>query len=221
MESRQFQYEYPLCLPAPRRRHKWLPALILAVMFALGCVTFYLIPMGNAAQPPSNGDASEETVSDSCFLVSNGVLSFDLRKYNGEPILVIPAFVGDEKVTAISDECFRGVTGFTTLLLPNTVTQIGAHAFADCTDLRGVLVPEGVASIGEGAFYGCSKLESVYMPLSVSRIGANAFEGCPRLLYIFYNGFYHTWIDMYDQFITPYTWVMCLDGDFLHGANAQ
>lgn len=206
----QDPYCAPLCLPAPKPMIRKLPWLVLALMFLLGSITYALIPM-TAAESGS--------LPPSCFRVEDGVLYFDRRYYEPEPVLIIPPVVDGQNVTEIADECFRDLTGFTTVLLPNTITRIGDHAFAGCSELRGALLPEGVLSVGEGAFSGCEALESLYIPMSVSSIGWDAFEDCPRLVYIFFNGFHSNWMQMYDQFITPFTWVMCLDGEFQHAAN--
>jgi len=76
-----------------------------------------------------------------------------------------------------------------------------------------------VEFIGTDAFRGCRSLESVYIPTGLSSIGGGAFADCPKLTYIFYNGLYEEWSNIYHDVITPFTWVICWDGEYRHNAK--
>ena len=103
--------------------------------------------------------------------------------YNGD--IVIPSFVNyNEKeycVTSIGESAFRGCSGLTSVVIPNTVTSIGSSAFAHCLRLTSVVIPNSVTSIGINAFYRCTGLTSVTIPNSVTSIGSSAFSGCSGL----------------------------------------
>ena len=66
---------------------------------------------------------------------------------------------------------------FTTIAIPDSVTEIGNGAFDSCTDLISVIIPQSVTRIGAYAFAGCTSLRSVVLPASVTEIGENAFFG--------------------------------------------
>lgn len=94
--------------------------------------------------------------------------------------LEIPAELGSCRVTSIGDEAFFGST-FSSILLPDSITEVGDGAFSCCVNLRGMTLPEGVTGIGDEAFFNCASLESVTIPDSVTRIGRAAF-GCASIL---------------------------------------
>lgn len=223
----------PQIPPKPRRPR--LPALILALMFTVGLVCFFLFPLDAQQQPdqalpadPTEAQLQTEPTSPGnsvtgygdWFILVDGVLYFDPGAYSGGRILVVPDAIDGVSVTAIGDGCFRDCTNITTIILPAGITSIGSYAFSGCTALRGLAVPESVTSIGEGAFLGCAELEAMYLPISIHSIGHDAFAECPSLLYLFYSGFYEEWLEMYPDMITPYTWAICLDGEYRHAAQS-
>lgn len=197
-----------LYLPAPKKRNHWIPVAALAVMFLIGTILFFLIPMGTA-----------QAATKSCFSVVDGALYFDQSLYRDGAVLTVPDTVDGQAVTSIGEGCFENVTGITTIILPSTVSRISDHAFSQCDDLRGLSVPEGVRTIGAQAFYGCDALESVYLPLELYSIGEGAFADCPSLKYLFYAGFYDGLYRMYPEMITPFTYAICLDGTYAYGAQ--
>jgi len=84
-------------------------------------------------------------------------------------------------VTDIGYRAFRNCSGFTgSLTIPNSVTSIGATAFANCSGFTGSLtIPNSVTSIGESAFANCSGFTgSLTIPNSVTSIGGFAFADC-------------------------------------------
>ena len=82
-------------------------------------------------------------------------------------------------MTKIPDNLFDSCPGFTTITIPDTVTEIGGWAFAN-TNLNSITIPDSVTQIGKSAF-SASKLESIRIPDTVTGIGEHAFNGCTEL----------------------------------------
>lgn len=159
--------------------------------------------------------------SDDCFEITGEGLVFLAERYDGGAVLVIPEQIDGVPVTAIAPEGFINCQGVTTLILPDTLENIGASAFAGCADLRGIWLPDNVRSVGENAFRDCIGLEAVSVPAGTEYIGTDAFTGCAKLLYFFYDGMYEDWLELYNEYVTPFTSVTCQDGDYYHGVQFQ
>lgn len=217
----QWTFHSPAALPAPDKKRAMLPYLLMTAMVLLGIVLFFLIPMTPADSPSvSENDLPSEgqtLFQKDCFLLDDtGTVRFDKTQFRSNPVIIVPAAIEDQPVLAIADGCFENVEGVTTVILPSSITRIGERAFAGCRDLRGLCLPNGVLSVGASAFEGCKSLEAVYIPTALDNLGQGAFEDCPRLQFIFYNGLYAQWIKLYPEVITPFTWVICWDGEYQH-----
>ena len=64
-------------------------------------------------------------------------------------------------VYEIESYAFEGLSGLTSVTIPNTVTTIGKSAFENCTSLTAISIPSSVNYIGEEAFFGCTSLKKV------------------------------------------------------------
>lgn len=195
----------------PKKGSHWVPVLIMVILCAIGFGLFFGLPYGNKA-PSETG---------SCFSVQNGVLYFNASLYNGDSELMVPDTLDGQKVTALSDGCFKNCTQFTSVVLPNSLEEIGVGAFRGCTALRGIEIPDSVRRIGSEAFYGCTALEAVCLSDTLTHVGPGAFRECNKLYYIMFVGKHQDWIELYDEFITPYTGVFCDDGSFYQGKPAS
>lgn len=71
--------------------------------------------------------------------------------------------------------------GFTSVSIPEYVTEIEGYAFRYCRNLKNVTVPGNILSIGNYAFEGCSSLTNATISSGTMVIGSNAFEGCTSL----------------------------------------
>ena len=170
-------------------------------------------PPYEALTPESMPAAADE----GCFALADQTLMFLRESWDGSPVLRVPDTVGGETVTAIGVGCFAGCEELTTIVLPDSITIISPMAFSGCTGLRGLFLPDGVDVIGQDAFALCQKLEAIRIPASVTTIAPGCFDDCASLRYIFYGGTSEDWKELYSDYITPFTAVICLDGDFYHG----
>ena len=171
--------------PQPKKGRLWPPILALCIMMCVGLAAFFLAP--RAPEPAR-----------SCFTVESGVLYFDYSLYTGSDELTVPDSVDGMAVTGISQGCFADCDRLTTIILPETVTIIGDKAFSGCDNLRGIYIPEGVLSIGADALAGCPSLEAVSFPASTAEIGDGCLDQCDSLKFIFYDGTYAQWRELYD-----------------------
>ena len=65
----------------------------------------------------------------------------------------------------------------------NGTTTIGTGAFARAgTGFTAVILPETLTTIGDDAFYSCTRLAAVTIPASVTLIGDSAFKDCTALV---------------------------------------
>ena len=106
-------------------------------------------------------------------------------------------------MTRIPDDLFKDCTGFTSIVIPDTVTEIGSsafygshlssivipdtvtdignYAFSDCTGLKDVTLPNIRKNIVAGMFENCTSLEKIVLPETVTAIRPDAFKGCTAL----------------------------------------
>ena len=199
--------------PKPKMGSRRVPILIMILLCALGIGLFFALPYGAAPEATP--------VRTDHFAVTNGILSFDPSRYTGGSDLIIPREIDGQTVIALADGCFENCDTLTSIELPDTLETIGKHAFRGCTALRGMDIPESVTRIGVEAFYGCTALEAICLSNNLEHVGIGAFKECNQLYYIMILGQYQDWVELYDEFITPYTGVFCDDGSFYQGKPAE
>ncbi|MGO5078135.1 leucine-rich repeat protein [Oscillospiraceae bacterium LCP25S3_E3] len=99
------------------------------------------------------------------------------------------SYVIPNSVWNIREGAFKGCTGLTNIVIPDSVEYIGgkqgglyfAGAFEGCTGLKSVTIPGSVTEIGSYTFSNCTSLTSVTISNGVAEIGYSAFEGCTSL----------------------------------------
>ena len=81
-------------------------------------------------------------------------------------------------MTVITTYAFEGMSGLSSVILPDSVTSIGTYAFQRCSNLKSINIPNGVTIIEENTFNGCSSLTEIIIPDRVTSIAYNAFTDC-------------------------------------------
>lgn len=106
--------------------------------------------------------------------------SSDRLAYKGGDVIkvVFPSVFDGKPVKSVLVDPDYGSRSFTSVVIPNSVTEIEDGAFAYCA-LTSVTIPDSVTKIGVKAFIGCEQLKSVTIPDSVTEIGYWAFSGNP------------------------------------------
>ena len=119
--------------------------------------------------------ASVTSIGDHAFFGNSSMTSFVIDENN-------PVYDSRDNCNAIILTASNTLmAGFSSTVIPNTVTSIGDYAFDRCDGLASISIPTSVTSIGQQAFYGCVALANVKIPSSVTSIGQYAFSHCTGL----------------------------------------
>ena len=92
-------------------------------------------------------------------------------------VLKSVTFAPGSRLTSIGDYAFRQCAGFTSIVIPDSVSHIGVGAFVNCESLESVILPAALTEISQEAFQRCVSLRSVTIQQGVTKIGAKAFTG--------------------------------------------
>ena len=84
-----------------------------------------------------------------------------------------------DSVTDIMDEAFFGCERLGEINLPASLKYVGKSAFEGCNTLTNVTVPGGVTQIPERMFYSCQELKYVTLSDGIEEIGNLAFADSP------------------------------------------
>lgn len=235
-------YTEPAADPAPRparRRRGCMPILVmLPVLFIIIFTTMISlsarvtpelmtpepvipeqIPEYHVSIPADRETVPTPEAAEDCFSILGGKVTFLPEKWDGDPVIRVPDIIGGKVVTALAPGCFADCAELTTIVLPETLREIGEGAFSGCKNLRGMYFPEKTVSVGADAFAGCRSLEAIYVHDSMESIAPGCFSDCAGLLYIFYDGSFEDWNSLYDDYISPFTTAICLDGSYYHGTG--
>lgn len=85
-------------------------------------------------------------------------------------------------ITKVRWGCFRGHTGLTSIVLPDTVQEIQTRAFQNCTNLGSAILTNSISIMGNYVFENCTSLTTIgAIPSSLTTLGIRAFYGCTSL----------------------------------------
>ncbi len=91
------------------------------------------------------------------------VVGLSNHGYSGDIVISDKIQVGDDyyPVVKISNEAFKGCTGITSVVIPNSILTIGYEAFWGCSNLTSLTIGSGVNRIDYDAFQDCTSLTKV------------------------------------------------------------
>ena len=171
-------------LPFGRSRQSLLPLLLLLTLPAVVQAQFLFIT--------NNG-----VITITKYTGSGGAVTIPSMT-NGYPVACIQGYALSNcpftsvwipnSVTNIGEGAFASCPFLTNVTLPNSVTSIADSLFAHCPSLTGVTIPRGITSIGLYAFAVCGSLSNVTIPASVTNIGQYAFQSCAGLRGVYCQG---------------------------------
>lgn len=91
--------------------------------------------------------------------------------------IAVPSEVNGYKVTCIGVRAFVN-SKYTSIVLPDTVTDIESNAFSGCEELENITLSPDLKTIGEYSFGGCVRLKSVNIGKHITDIPVGAFSQC-------------------------------------------
>lgn len=135
------------------------------------------------------------------------ITSYTLYDYYGSGEVVLP---DNLNILYLNEDCFKGDTSITKVVLPTTLTEIPENAFAGCTKLEEIVIPGQCTTIKQNAFAGCTSLKTISLGYFVDAdhnwiigpdnemyygtltLGRHAFWNCTSLTKIqMYKGAYN------------------------------
>lgn len=96
--------------------------------------------------------------------------------------LSIPEAIDGCPVTTLGNRALKGLTGLTSVELPDSLTVIGSNAFKGCTGLKSITIPGSVTIIEDFAFGGCTALSQLSLSEGLKTIDYGAFYNCTSLV---------------------------------------
>ena len=93
-----------------------------------------------------------------------------------------------DRVTDIQTSAFLACSGLTNVSIGSSVVNLGTAAFEACTGLTSVTLPDSVTTIGQYAFYNCTSLTNIIIGRGVTLIVGGAFLSCSSLQGVYFRG---------------------------------
>ena len=115
-------------------------------------------------------------------------------------------------VTEFGRSVFSYCSNLTTVKMPDTLTGSLGSTFSGCRSLTSITIPDGVTSISTYTFEDCSNLSSITIPATVTSIDSSSYFDCDNLVEVKYGGtidqFYSAGLSMPSK-----ADVICQDGN--------
>ena len=118
--------------------------------------------------------------------LATGTTRINSQAFQNCPKLAAINLSSQTSLTYIGNSAFQN-TGFTTVTVPNSITDMGYSAFRECKELVSINVPTGMDYVPYDYVCYCPKFTTVTMHNGIRRVGHNAFLGCPLLQSITLN----------------------------------
>lgn len=141
-------------------------------------IVFEATVLGLADEVEGNGELTlRSTVTDEygTVYIVTGIERYAFS-YEGFSSIIIP-----EGITDIGEGAFSHSDSLISVSIPPTVKNIGKKCFEFCYSLSYAPIPDGVTIIDDKAFQECHSLTSISIPKSVTSIGSGAFDYCTNL----------------------------------------
>ncbi len=137
---------------------------------------------------PENGNQIElwcqwveySNISDFEYIEKNNTVT--ITKYNGnDDFVVIPEFINDKKVTAISSGAFDN-SSLSSAYITRNIETIEKNAFNDCKNLTTLYICDSVTDMLDVSFSGCDNLKTlninatIYPSMSYTLMGTCAIK---------------------------------------------
>ena len=117
--------------------------------------------------------------------LATGTTSIGWRTFHDCPKLT-QINLNQPTLTYIGNNAFQN-TGFTTVTVPNSITDMGYSAFREMQNLVSINVPTGMDYVPYDYVCYCPKVTTVTMHDGIRRVGHNAFLECPLLTTVVLN----------------------------------
>lgn len=151
-------------------------SFIIAILAATACV---FCSCGTNADEETDSETGSDGLSYSLKEDGSAYVCDGLGEATDKELVIGSVHEG-LPVTAIGEWAFYGGE-FTSVTIPDSVTEIGDGAFSTCSYITEITLPDGVTEISESAFHSCSSLKKVTLGEGVTSIAPMAFENCVSL----------------------------------------
>lgn len=142
-------------------------------LFLLLMLPLLLLGCKKDPEPPASPDPNP--ASDFTYEITEEGVVLTGFTASSDGALVIPSEIEEKPVVKIAELAFS-LRSFTSVYIPDSVTEIGASAFALNEQMTELRLPAALSVMGNAAFVGTAKLTSLSVPGTLSVIPDGAFQ---------------------------------------------
>ena len=150
--------------------------LVLIALLVISGTSIFALQTSRTAYAVSMSDLSFTELSDGTYEVKAAKIGL-----TGD--LVIPSTYNVKSVTKVG-VFYGSQNAFTSVTIPDSVTEIATQAFHEMHGLKSVTFGKGLKKICNYAFSGC-QIDSLVFPKGFNYIGRNAFTRNTKLNYVY------------------------------------